>query len=82
MEAVMFDAQEVSFEEAANNWIKEELDKVAQWTEGVEKVDGKEIELVSTPWDSERASSEVIKAVLEPTRVQGKSDTCRPRHYV
>ena len=65
MEAVMFDAQEVSFEEAANNWIKENQDKVAQWTEGVEKVDGKEIELVSTPWDSERASSEVMKAVLE-----------------
>ena len=65
MEAVMFDAQEVSFEEAANNWIQENQDKVAQWTEGVEKVDGKEIELVSTPWDSERASSEVMKAVLE-----------------
>jgi glycine betaine/proline transport system substrate-binding protein len=65
MEAVMFDAQEVSFEEAANNWIKENQDKVAQWTEGVEKVDGKELELVSTPWDSERASSEVMKAVLE-----------------
>ena len=65
MEAVMFDAQKVSFEEAANNWIQENQDKVAQWTEGVEKVDGKEIELVSTPWDSERASSEVMKAVLE-----------------
>ena len=65
MEAVMFDAQEVSFEEAANNWIEENQDKVAQWTEGVEKVDGKEIELVSTPWDSERASSSVMKAVLE-----------------
>ena len=65
MEAVMFDAQEVSFEEAANNWIKENQDKVDEWTEGVEKVDGKEIELVSTPWDSERASSEVMKAVLE-----------------
>ena len=65
MEAVMFDAQEVSFEEAANNWIQENQDKVAHWTEGVEKVDGKEIELVSTPWDSERASSEVMKAVLE-----------------
>ena len=65
MEAVMFDAQEVSFEEAANNWIEENPDKVAQWTEGIEKVDGKEIKLVSTPWDSERASSSVMKAVLE-----------------
>ena len=65
MEAVMFDAQEVSFEEAANNWIEKNPDKVAQWTEGIEKVDGKEIELVSTPWDSERASSSVMEAVLE-----------------
>ena len=65
MEAVMFDAQKVSFEEAANNWIEKNPDKVAQWTEGIEKVDGKEIELVSTPWDSERASSSVMKAVLE-----------------
>lgn len=65
MEAVMYDAQEASFEEAANNWIEENQDKVNKWTEGVEKVNGTEIELVSTPWDSEYASSEVVKAVLE-----------------
>ena len=82
MEAVMFDAQEVSFEEAANNWIEENPDKVAQWTEGVEKVDGKEIELVSTPWDSERASSRSDESCIRTTRLQGKGDTCRSRHYV
>lgn len=65
MEAVMFDAQESSFEEAASKWVEENSDKVNEWTEGVEKVDGTEIELVSTPWDTERASSLVIKTVLE-----------------
>lgn len=65
MEAVMFDAQEGSFEEAASKWIEKNQTKVNEWIEGVEKVDGTKIELVSTPWDTERASSEVIKAVLE-----------------
>lgn len=65
MEAVMYEAQDSSFEEAAKNWIENNADKVAEWTEGVEKVDGQKIELVSTQWDSELASSEVIKAVLE-----------------
>ncbi|QCR34044.1 glycine betaine ABC transporter substrate-binding protein [Lysinibacillus sp. SGAir0095] len=65
MEAVMFDAQEVPFEEAAMNWIEENHDKVEGWVEGVEKVEGEEIELVSTPWDTERASGYVMKAVLE-----------------
>lgn len=65
MEAVMFEAQESSFEESAANWIEANKDKVDMWLEGTEKVDGKEINLVSTPWDTERASSLVVKAVLE-----------------
>ncbi|MEK4426858.1 glycine betaine ABC transporter substrate-binding protein [Solibacillus sp. FSL K6-1523] len=65
MEAVMYDAQNVSFEEAAMKWIEENRDRVNEWTEGINKVDGKEIEIVSTPWDTERASSSVIEAVLE-----------------
>ncbi|WP_431027770.1 glycine betaine ABC transporter substrate-binding protein [Lysinibacillus sp. LZ02] len=65
MEAVMYDAQNVSFEEAAMNWIEENQDRVNEWTEGINKVDGKEIEIVSTPWDTERASSSVVEAVLE-----------------
>lgn len=75
MEAVMFDAQEVPFEEAAAKWIEENADKVAEWVEGVEKVDGDEIELVSTPWDTERASGYVVKAVLEQ---QGYNVTLTP----
>ena len=75
MEAVMFDAQEVSFEEAAMNWIEKNSDTVAEWVEGVEKVDGEEIELVSTPWDTERASGSVMKTVLEQ---QGYKVTLTP----
>ncbi|WP_085992681.1 glycine betaine ABC transporter substrate-binding protein [Oceanobacillus senegalensis] len=65
MESVMLEAQEIPIDEAASNWVEENQDKVNEWTEGVEKVDGKEIELVLTPWDSERASGEVMKLVLE-----------------
>lgn len=65
MEEVMFAAQDISFEEAAKNWVEKNQDQVAEWTEGTEKVDGKEIELVSTPWDTERASGNVLKTVLE-----------------
>lgn len=65
MEQVMFDAQEGDFEDAAAKWIEDNPDKVNEWTEGIAKADGTEVELVSTPWDSERASSSVVKAVLE-----------------
>lgn len=75
METVMFDAQESSFEEAAKKWVEENSEKVAQWTEGVEKENGKEIELVYTPWDSEYASGYVMKEVLEQ---QGYKVTLTP----
>lgn len=65
LQSVMYAAQDVSFEEAGQNWIDENQDKVDQWTEGAAAVDGKKIELVSTPWDSERASANVMKLVLE-----------------
>src|SRR5690606_21009041 len=45
MEAVMFDAQKSSFEEAASNWIEKNQTKVNEWIEGVEKVDGTKIKL-------------------------------------
>jgi len=65
MEAVMFEAQTTSFEDAADKWIKENEDKVSEWTKDVKEVKGTDIELASTPWDSERASSSVLKAVFE-----------------
>jgi len=64
MQSLMYEAEQTSFEEAAADWIEENQDKVNSWTDGVEDVDGTAIEIVSTPWDSERASSEVLNQVL------------------
>ncbi|WP_413057079.1 glycine betaine ABC transporter substrate-binding protein [Sporosarcina sp. 179-K 3D1 HS] len=52
-------------EQAAQNWIDENSDKVAEWTEGVDKVDGDKINLAYVAWDSEIASHNVMKLVLE-----------------
>lgn len=65
MEKITFDAQTSSIEEASADWIESNQDKINGWLEGTEKVDGEEIDLVSTPWDSERASSQVLATVLE-----------------
>ncbi|HLR81437.1 MAG TPA: glycine betaine ABC transporter substrate-binding protein [Bacillota bacterium] len=66
MESVMLDIQDgVSPEDAAASWVEENEDKVAEWTEGVDEVDGEEIELVYVEWDSEVASTHVVAKVLE-----------------
>lgn len=54
-----------SVEEAAATWIEENSDKVAQWTEGTETVDGTDIELAYVEWDTEVASTNVVGQVLE-----------------
>lgn len=66
MEEVMFLTQDedLTFEEAANRWIGENEETVAEWTAGVDQVDGTRIELVSTPWDTERSSTAVVAEVL------------------
>src|SRR5699024_3078901 len=67
MEEIMYEAEDTGeeVEDVAKRWVEENEDKVATWTEGVEEVDGVEVELVSTPWDSERASSGVLKEAME-----------------
>ncbi|SET18744.1 glycine betaine/proline transport system substrate-binding protein [Salinibacillus kushneri] len=65
MESVMLAAQDMEFEKAAQQWVDENQEKVAEWTKGVEPVDGTSIELVLTPWDTERSSAHVAKIVLE-----------------
>lgn len=60
-------AQEMDFdyEKVAEKWVEENPDKVAEWTEGVEAVDGTSIDLVMTTWDAENFSTNVAKIVLE-----------------
>ncbi|MCM3111163.1 glycine betaine ABC transporter substrate-binding protein [Lederbergia lenta] len=52
-------------EVAAQNWIDNNQDKVAEWTDGISNVDGDQIKLVYAPWDSELASHNMMKLVLE-----------------
>lgn len=66
MGAVMLDIQEgTKPEEAADKWVKNNNDKVAEWTKGAEKVNGENIKLAYVAWDSEIASTNVIGKVLE-----------------
>ncbi|HLT56081.1 MAG TPA: glycine betaine ABC transporter substrate-binding protein [Bacillota bacterium] len=66
MESIMYESAEndVAIEDAAIQWVQNNPDKVEAWTEGVEDVDGVTVELVSTPWDSERASANVVAEVM------------------
>lgn len=67
MEQIMYDAQDTgdSIEKIAEQWVEDNADRVAKWSEGVEDGNGTKVELVSTPWDSERASSGVLKVAME-----------------
>ncbi|WP_096186782.1 glycine betaine ABC transporter substrate-binding protein [Evansella halocellulosilytica] len=51
--------------EAAREWVDNNQDIVSEWTDGVDSVDGDEIELVFVAWDSEIASTNMMAAVLE-----------------
>lgn len=52
-------------EEAARTWVDGNPEKVAEWTDGVATVDGDTIKLAYAPWDSELASHNMMKIVLE-----------------
>ena len=60
-------AEEMDFdyEAVAEQWVAENPDKVDEWTDGVESVDGTSIDLVMTTWDAENFSTNVAKIVLE-----------------
>lgn len=64
-----------SVEEAATAWIEENADKVAEWTDGTETVDGTEVELAYVEWDTEVASTTVVGQVME---AQGFDVTITP----
>jgi len=66
MESVMLEIENgTPEEEAAQNWISENQDKVDEWTKGAEKVDGVEATIAYVAWASEIASANVIKTVLD-----------------
>ncbi|MEK5185794.1 glycine betaine ABC transporter substrate-binding protein [Solibacillus sp. FSL W7-1324] len=66
MEKVMYDAQDHGdFDVAAADWIENNQDKVSEWTKDIGQGNGEQVKIISTPWDSEFASSSVIKLVLE-----------------
>ncbi|MFD1851237.1 glycine betaine ABC transporter substrate-binding protein [Oceanobacillus bengalensis] len=67
MESALLKAQEMDFdfEKVAREWVDNNQDTVATWTEGVEPAGGTSLELVSTSWDTELFSANVAKIVLE-----------------
>ncbi|MBU5484068.1 glycine/betaine ABC transporter [Clostridium sp. MSJ-11] len=66
MESVMLKVNEgANVEEVAAQWIKDNQDKVKEWTKGAEKVNGEKIKLAYVAWDSEIASTNVIGKVLK-----------------
>ncbi|KQU57116.1 glycine/betaine ABC transporter [Bacillus sp. Leaf406] len=63
---VMVDIQEgTDPAEAADKWVKDNKDKVDEWTKGADKVSGEEITLSYVAWDSEIASTNVVAKTLE-----------------
>lgn len=75
VEQSLLAAQEKEFEEVAQEWIDENKETVAQWTKGVDAVNGTSIELVYAPWDTERFITSVATLVLEQ---QGFTVTTTP----
>ncbi|TFB22089.1 glycine/betaine ABC transporter [Filobacillus milosensis] len=67
MESIMYESKDTgdSIDAVASRWVEDNQNKVSQWTDGVEDVDGVKVEFSSTPWDSERASSSVLAQVME-----------------
>jgi glycine betaine/proline transport system substrate-binding protein len=52
-------------EDAAADWIKDNTAKVEVWVKDLPKEDGKKLKLAYVAWDSEIASTNVVKLVLE-----------------
>lgn len=52
-------------EEAAAAWLKDNSSKADGWVKDLAKVDGKKLKLAYVAWDSEIASTNVVKLVLE-----------------
>lgn len=75
VEEALLETLEKDFEVVAQDWVDENQETVADWTEGVESVDGTSIELVLLPWDDAIFTANVAKIVLEQ---QGFNVTLTP----
>ncbi|WP_404331628.1 glycine betaine ABC transporter substrate-binding protein [Mesobacillus maritimus] len=51
--------------DAASQWVSENEELVSTWTEGVNEVDGDELQILYVAWDDVIASSHVVEIVLE-----------------
>ncbi len=65
MQQVMNDTRDTSSEAAAKKWVNENSDKVDEWVDGLDKVDGKTLKIAFVAWDSEVATSNVVRTVLQ-----------------
>lgn len=66
MEKVMLEiANGKKPEEAAADWVKNNEELVNKWVEGIQPAEGKKLTLAYVAWDSEIASTNVVKTVLE-----------------
>ncbi|TFB18483.1 glycine/betaine ABC transporter [Filobacillus milosensis] len=65
MENMMNQINDAEPSEVAAQWIEDNPDKVAEWTKGVQEVDGRSIEIVAIPWDSDRIATAVMTEVLK-----------------
>src|SRR5699024_6958014 len=65
MNQVMSEAQDDDVEtiDAAKDWIKENQDKVDEWTKDIDPVDGETVELAYVDWETETASTSVVQLV-------------------
>lgn len=67
--------EQLDMEVIAQQWVDENEETVAEWTDGVETVDGTSFELAATTWDDALFTANVAKIVLEQ---QGFNVTLTP----
>ncbi|MCG3420686.1 glycine betaine ABC transporter substrate-binding protein [Oceanobacillus jordanicus] len=65
VEEALLEAQEKEYAEVVKDWAKENQETVAEWTEGVDSVDGTSIEIALLPWDDAIFTANVAKNALE-----------------
>ncbi|PTL40099.1 glycine/betaine ABC transporter [Alkalicoccus saliphilus] len=62
---VMAEEEDTEVEEAARQWIEENEELVAEWTDGIEEGDGQEVELTLVNWADAVAATNVVSEVLQ-----------------